>query len=64
MFHFAVARIGFASLWIDYVASESNPADVPSRLHEMTDEEADGGRAHESASSAASWRWFCQYLLT
>ena len=25
-----------ASLWIDYVPSESNPADVPSRLHEMS----------------------------
>ena len=32
--------IGAASLWIDYVPSESNPADVPSRLHEMTAEEA------------------------
>ena len=28
------------SLWIDYVPSESNPADVPSRLHEMSEEEA------------------------
>ena len=36
MFHFAVAKAGCAS-WIDYVPSESNPADVPSRLiHEMT----------------------------
>ena len=40
MFHFAVAKAGIASLWIDYVPSESNPADVPSRLHEMSDEEA------------------------
>ena len=29
-----------ASLWIDYVPSESNPADVPSRLHELSPEEA------------------------
>jgi hypothetical protein len=37
MFDFAVAKAGCASLWIDYVPSESNPADVPSRLiHEMT----------------------------
>jgi len=36
MFHFAVAKAGCASLWIDYVPSESNPADVPSRFHEMT----------------------------
>ena len=40
MFHFAVAKLGLASLWIDYVPSESNPADVPSRLHEMSPEEA------------------------
>jgi hypothetical protein len=35
-FHFAFARLGAASLWIDYVPSESNPADVPSRFHEMS----------------------------
>ena len=40
MFHFAVAKAGIKSLWIDYVPSESNPADVPSRLHEMTADEA------------------------
>ena len=40
MFHFTIAKIGVASIWIDYVASESNPADVPSRLHEMSEEEA------------------------
>ena len=40
LFHFAIAKIGVASIWIDYVASESNPADVPSRLHEMSEEEA------------------------
>jgi len=28
-----------ASLWIDYVPTESNPADIPSRLHEMSEEE-------------------------
>ena len=39
-FHFAVAKLGISSLWIDYVASESNPADVPSRLHEMSEAEA------------------------
>ena len=36
MFHFAVAKLGAASLWIDYVPTESNPADVPSRFHEMS----------------------------
>jgi hypothetical protein len=35
MFHFTMAKLGVASLWIDYVPSESNPADIPSRLHEM-----------------------------
>ena len=39
MFHFAVAKLGLASLWIDYVPSESNPADVPSRAHELRDDE-------------------------
>ena len=28
------------SLWIDYVPTESNPADIPSRLHEMSTQEA------------------------
>ena len=36
LFHFTVAKLGITSLFIDYVPSESNPADVPSRLHEMT----------------------------
>ena len=40
MFHFAIAKLGVSSLWIDYVPTESNPADVPSRLHEMGPEEA------------------------
>ncbi len=40
MFHFAVARARVASLWIDYVPTESNPADIPSRLHEMEEDEA------------------------
>jgi hypothetical protein len=31
------SRLGAASLWIDYVPSESNPADVPSRFHEMNE---------------------------
>ena len=31
-----MARLGLASLWIDFVNSESNPADVPSRAHELT----------------------------
>lgn len=35
MFHFAISRLGAASLWIDYVPSESNQADIPSRFHEM-----------------------------
>ena len=37
-FHFAFARLGAASLWIDYVPSESNQADIPSRFHEMSRE--------------------------
>ena len=40
MFHFAAAKAKIQSLWIDYVASESNPADVPSRLHEMSPAQA------------------------
>jgi hypothetical protein len=40
MFRFAVARVGPQSLYIDYVPSESNPADIPSRLHEMDAREA------------------------
>ena len=39
LFHFAVAKLGAASLWIDYVNTESNPADVPSRFHEMSADE-------------------------
>jgi len=38
-FHFAIAKLNMASLWIDYVPSESNPADVPSRRHEMGENE-------------------------
>ena len=36
MFHFAFARLGATSLWIDYVNTESNIADIPSRFHEMS----------------------------
>ena len=36
MFHFTVAQLGAESLWIDYVPSESNVADIPSRFHAMT----------------------------
>jgi hypothetical protein len=39
-FHFAIAKLGITSLWIDYVPSESNPADIPSRIHEMSAERA------------------------
>ena len=39
MFHFAFARVGATSLWIDYVNTESNLADVPSRFHEMSKHE-------------------------
>jgi hypothetical protein len=39
MFHFTVAQLGAESLWIDYVPSESNVADIPSRFHAMTDSE-------------------------
>ena len=35
-FHFAIAKLGLASIWIDYVPTESNPADDPSRFHEMS----------------------------
>ena len=35
-FHYAVAHLGIDSLYIDYVPSESNIADVPSRWHEMS----------------------------
>ena len=41
-FHFAIARLGLASLWIDFVNSESNPADVPSRAHELYAQLGDG----------------------
>ena len=34
-FHFVVATKGIASLYIDYVPTDSNIADVPSRWHEM-----------------------------
>ena len=40
MFHFAAAKCNIESLWIDYVPSESNPADVPSRIHEMSEAQA------------------------
>ena len=42
LFEFSVAALGASSLYIDYVPSESNPADVPSRVHthEMSTEEA------------------------
>ena len=36
MFHFACAKARIQSIWIDYVPSKSNPADLPSRFHEMT----------------------------
>jgi hypothetical protein len=39
MFHFAFAKLGALSLWIDYVNTESNPADTPSRFHEMSQDE-------------------------
>ena len=35
-FHFVVATRGLASLYIDYVPTDSNIADVPSRWHEMS----------------------------
>ena len=40
MFHFAAVKLGIKSMWIDYVPTQSNPADVPSRLHEMSATEA------------------------
>ena len=40
MFHFAAVKLGIQSMWIDYVPTQSNPADVPSRLHEMSATEA------------------------
>ena len=35
MFYFTFASLQAASLWIDYVPTDSNPADTPSRFHEM-----------------------------
>ena len=35
MFHFTVAMSGMSSLWIGYVPTESNPADIPSRPEEL-----------------------------
>ena len=35
MFHFTIAQLGAESIWIDYVPSESNIADIPSRFHSM-----------------------------
>ena len=49
MFHFVVARAGVASIWIDYVPSDSNPADIPSRFHEMSEDEIE-----EAASAFAT----------
>ena len=31
MFEFSLAKLGISSLYIDYVPTKSNPADVPSR---------------------------------
>ena len=45
MFHFAFARLGATSLWIDYVNTESNLADIPSRFHEMSAAEASAAAA-------------------
>ena len=39
IFHFVLTRIGVSSLWIDYVPSDSNISDIPSRFHEMSPEE-------------------------
>jgi hypothetical protein len=44
-FHFAIARLSLASLYIDYVPTESNPADIPSRLHEMSETEINDAEA-------------------
>ena len=41
----AVARLCLASLWIDYVPSESNPADEPSRFHELSVDVVDAMKA-------------------
>ena len=45
VFHFAFARLGATSLWIDYVNTESNLADIPSRFHEMSAAEASAAAA-------------------
>ena len=39
MFHFCVSKAAVASLYVDYVPTESNIADVPSRWHEMDEAE-------------------------
>ena len=36
MFEFSLAKLGMSSLYIDYVPTKSNPADVPSRAHELS----------------------------
>ena len=35
MFHFTIAISGITSIWIDYVPTESNPADIPSRPEDL-----------------------------
>ena len=39
MLHFVLAKLSVASIWIDYVPTESNIADIPSRWHEMSEAE-------------------------
>ena len=45
MFEFSLAKLGISSLYIDYVPTKSNPADVPSRAHELSARAAEASLA-------------------
>ena len=62
MFHFAIAKLGLASLWIDYVPSESNPADIPSRVHAMSAQEAEIATAGLGIQAPLTIPKFCDEL--
>ena len=48
-----MAKLSLESLWIDYVPSESNPADVPSRAHGI----------HDAASALADFGAFTPMVI-
>ena len=49
MFEFSLAKLGISSLYIDYVPTKSNPADVPSRAHELSARAAEASLAEFGA---------------